>query len=228
VSRKSSSPKIAVYTCVTGGKDEVQPLSSYEDGIDYFIFSDRDCGGISDFQAWRKVEVQRTMSREARWHKLHPHKILPEYEVSVWIDGNIDIRVQIKPLIKRWLRYANMAMFAHPEGRKCIYQEYKACKRLKKDDLKTMEQQIKRYRADGYPEGIGLSMTGVLVRRHNEPDVKKAMEGWWKEIENGSIRDQLSFNYVAWKQRLKYVEIQEYFLQRIFDIKRHLIVATRR
>ena len=32
----------------------------------------------------------------------------------------------------------------------------------------------------------------------------KVMEDWWIEIKYGSRRDQLSFNYVAWKQNLKF------------------------
>ena len=32
----------------------------------------------------------------------------------------------------------------------------------------------------------------------------KAMEDWWTEIKYGSKRDQLSFNYVAWKNDLKF------------------------
>ena len=37
--------------------------------------------------------------------------------------------------------------------------------------------------------------------KHNQKDVIKAMEMWWDEIENGSRRDQLSFNYAAWKTK---------------------------
>ena len=30
------------------------------------------------------------------------------------------------------------------------------------------------------------------------------MEDWWTEIKYGSKRDQLSFNYVAWKNKTKF------------------------
>ncbi len=48
-----------------------------------------------------------------------------------------------------------------------------------------------------------------LVWRHNEPDVAGVMENWWSEIEQGSRRDQLSFNYVAWKNGLQFKIIEE-------------------
>jgi hypothetical protein len=34
------------------------------------------------------------------------------------------------------------------------------------------------------------------------------MEDWWTEIKYGSRRDQLSFNYVAWKNNLKFNYIE--------------------
>ena len=34
-----------------------------------------------------------------------------------------------------------------------------------------------------------------------------AMEIWWEEIEKGSSRDQLSFNYALWRAGLVYHEL---------------------
>jgi len=45
---------------------------------------------------------------------------------------------------------------------------------------------------------------GVIIRKHNESDCIKAMEDWWSEIKYHSKRDQLSFNYVAWKNDFKF------------------------
>ena len=38
-----------------------------------------------------------------------------------------------------------------------------------------------------------------MLRKHNEEDCVRFMEQWFEELKNGSHRDQLSFNYVAWK-----------------------------
>ena len=90
------------------------------------------------------------------------------------------------------------------DKRNCIYEEYKAIKRLwnkgnKKDDLVFITKQIHRYLNDNYPKNNGLISSGIIARRHNEDDCIKTMEHWWKEIDHWSKRDQLSFNYVAWK-----------------------------
>jgi hypothetical protein len=34
------------------------------------------------------------------------------------------------------------------------------------------------------------------------------MEDWWIEIKYGSKRDQLSFNYIAWKNGFNFVYLQ--------------------
>jgi hypothetical protein len=66
-----------------------------------------------------------------------------------------------------------------------------------------MTSQVGRYEFSGYPHNNGLVETGVLLRR-KQPEVATFNERWWAEIRQGSLRDQLSFNYVAWRVRLKY------------------------
>jgi hypothetical protein len=66
-----------------------------------------------------------------------------------------------------------------------------------------------RYRQAGYPENNGLTETNVLLRRHNDPLVVAAMEEWWQEFLSGAPRDQLSFGYVLWRQRLPYAVMEE-------------------
>lgn len=40
---------------------------------------------------------------------------------------------------------------------------------------------------------------GCMVRDHNDEFVKKLMNDWQNEIMKYSVRDQLSFPYVCWK-----------------------------
>jgi hypothetical protein len=77
-----------------------------------------------------------------------------------------------------------------------------------KDNMKVIEKQINKYYNEGYPKNNGLICGGVILRRHNHPNVIDTMEDWWTEIKYNSKRDQLSFNYVAWKNNLKFNYIQ--------------------
>jgi hypothetical protein len=51
-----------------------------------------------------------------------------------------------------------------------------------------------------------LVETSVLLRR-NTAAVRRFNEAWWEEVEKGSCRDQISFNYVAWKLNQTYGHI---------------------
>jgi hypothetical protein len=48
-----------------------------------------------------------------------------------------------------------------------------------------------------------------ILRRHNRPDLIRAMEDWWDEIVHYSKRDQLSFSFVAWKNNTSYTLIDD-------------------
>ena len=61
-----------------------------------------------------------------------------------------------------------------------------------------------KYQEVGYPPNNGLINGGIILRHHNEPDCKKVMEDWWSEIKYNSKRDQLSFNYAAWKNNFQF------------------------
>ncbi len=90
----------------------------------------------------------------------------------------------------------------HPT-RSCIYDEFHACLDGQRDDRDTMLNQVQRYASAGYPANNGLVATGVMIRR-NDKVVLAFCRAWLDELENGSIRDQLSFNYVAWSMGFKY------------------------
>jgi hypothetical protein len=73
-----------------------------------------------------------------------------------------------------------------------------------KDDPKIIEKQMKRYEALGYPKDNGLITGMIIMRRHNSEDCIQTMNTWWEEICCQSKRDQLSFNFSAWKNKLNF------------------------
>ena len=82
-----------------------------------------------------------------------------------------------------------------------------------------MYTQVKRYLDEGYPQHNGLATNPIILRNHNDSEVINVMEDWWTEIKYGSRRDQLSFDYIAWKNDFNFVYLQgdsrnnEYFVQ---------------
>jgi len=207
--------KIVVYTAIFGKYDGLIPQPKYTN-VDYVCFTDQ------EFQSkiWevRKVTPQfgDDQTRNNRYYKIRPHLHFPDHDVSIYIDGNFVLKRNPHHLLNK-LKETNMLVFDHnqttTDARKCVYKEYEALIELGKvegqykDDPEIMRKQIERFRAEGYPENNGLLFAAVLIRKHNADDVKAAMESWWKILMNESKRDQLSFNYVAWKNNFKYATL---------------------
>ena len=158
-----------------------------------------------------------------------PHRWFPEYDYSIWQDGNFEIIGNFLEQITE----ADMRVYDHiscSDPRNCIYEEANAIFRLGaihkdkvyKDNPYLIKRQVEGYLAEGYPKDNGLLSSGVLYRRHNNSPVVKVMEDWWTEIKYGSKRDQLSFNYCAWKNSFSFEYIhQDVRHNSYFDMKRH-------
>jgi hypothetical protein len=207
---------LTVFTCVTGGFDKLDKVTrapqAPEANARFVAYTDaveqRQAQGIWEL---RPIEWEHPTSprRTARWHKVNAHLVFPDTEYSMWIDGS----QEFKPNVNVWAMLAasighpahevvQLASFKHPQ-RTCVFQELEACIKLGKDDPGTMREQIARYKAEGYPPYNGLVETACVIRRHTE-QITQFNEAWWREIAWGSLRDQLSFNYVAWKQSVQY------------------------
>lgn len=203
--------RIAVYTSIMGNYNDLIPQPKYK-GVDYICFTNQ----AFKSKTWdvRQVEpVPGDMTRSSRYVKIMAHKFLADYDVSVFIDGNYILTKNIALLIKKELSDNKMLIFDHNQchdARDCVYDELDAILEIGKtsgvykDDPELMKRQIQRYRNEGYPENNGLIFSACLIRKHNDPEVIRLMEAWWDEIDNESKRDQLSFNYVAWKNNFDY------------------------
>lgn len=206
------SNKIVVYTAIIGGYDELNEPTVKPDGVDFICFTDRDI--ISNtWDIHKVIPLYEDNTRTARKYKILAHRWLSKYDISIWLDGNKKIEGNVLNYID-YLNNENFALFDHMlcfDKRNCIYQEANAIFSLGqepgktyKDDPNIIKKQMERYVQEGYPQNNGLAFTCGLIRKHNKPEVKKLSEDWWNEVKYGSKRDQLSFNYVAWKNKFNF------------------------
>ena len=218
---------LLVYSCVTGGYDNVEKalLASScrpSPSVRYVLFSDKiktskeaKTFRLSESSAeweirpllWKHKMCRR---RTARWHKTHSHVVAEVFEYptrTLWLDGSqricaVDLQ---EDLVAAHDSY-DLSTFKHPD-RNCIYQELEACVRLRKDNQLLMRNQVDRYRQDGFPPYSGLVETACVLRKTQSDAVREFNKRWWAEIDAYSFRDQLSFNYVAWKLKMPYGRI---------------------
>ena len=200
-----------VYTSIFGYYDDITK-QKLPDDWDWKSFSENN-----------SLPLYVDNYRNAKRFKILPHRYLSEYEYSIFIDGNMTVVGNVNELIDKYLSDSNVAFFSHNgnslDGRNCVYDEANTIfqlgeKNMKispergilnwKDNPEIIKKQIENYDLLGYPRNNGLITGMVILRRHNERDCIQVMEDWWTEIKYNSKRDQLSFNYVAWKNNLKF------------------------
>lgn len=192
--------KSVCYTAIIGNYDYLkEPLVVSRDW-DYICFTDR-----SDLQSnvWKIVEIDNPLNldniRLARSLKILGHELLREYGQILWIDGNVRIKSLPEKFISDHQFNADI-MLAWHHGRNCIYDEAIACIKNNKDDSKVIESHMQRYREQNFPTNFGLVQTGIIVRKNNNK-TWNFCKNWWSELMTGSRRDQLSFDYVLWKNK---------------------------
>jgi hypothetical protein len=194
-----------VYTAITGRFDnQLRPPENFTDPqgrpIKFVCFSDCIFSAPDPWILLPPVWEHEQPRRTARYHKVMPHEVLPDASFWLWMDGNQQLVTNpwglVDDILKGERSGAKLATYKHPD-RCCVYEELEACIRMKKDDPKLMRAQVTRYRQEGYPKENGLAETTVMLRR-NTKAVCKFNERWWKEIVQGSLRDQLSFDYTVW------------------------------
>ncbi len=90
--------KYVIYTVITGGFDELKQPAVIDGRFDYVCFTDNDNGNIrKDDGVWqvRFFDFQTANPRlKSRYPKVFPDKLLPGYDASLYIDGNIQITSQ--------------------------------------------------------------------------------------------------------------------------------------
>ncbi len=213
--------KGVVYTAIIGKYDELPENDFISKDLDYICFSDNYFeSDLWDVKLINPIYEEPT--RDARKFKALPHRYLKNYEYSVWVDGNMKIKSDFTKLFNNniFQTYDHTQCF---DVRNCIYQEALAIYSLGNESMRVtpqkgtnnwkdnpliIQKQIERYKKEGFPTNFGLAETSVVIRKHNDPSCIKLDEDWWLEMKHGSRRDQLSLNYVEWKNNTKINYIQ--------------------
>ena len=197
--------KNVVYTSLVGTSDHLlQPLFIRED-YDYICFS-------NDFEetsigVWkiRKIPYDEKDDRRlSRYAKLLPHRVLQEYDYSIWMDANLQIITDVfyKAVDAKVHQNCLVAQVPHPLH-DCIYDDIRSAYLGGRVKLKPSVRQYHHLKEEGFPKHEGLYENNLILRKHNDPSVIKISELWWKEYEAYTNRDQFSLSYVYWKYQFK-------------------------
>lgn len=196
--------KRLVYTAVFNGYDRVYPPVVPEDGVDYVIVTDEEA---TSAPGWRMVKVDtsrfKTPKEANLYHRALVHRILPGYDASLYVDGNIRLLGSSLPLFEELVaRGAALMLHRHPLRERVVDEAAVVIGRGKTQASESLLREMAAYRAEGFPDDVGLGETGVILKNHSHPQLDAAMELWWTLFEKYATRDQLSLPYVIWKTGL--------------------------
>lgn len=220
--KKNIKPKIVCFTCITNEYDNLLQIKEFEN-IDFVCFSDSIFN--SDTFQWKIRPIPQDLKSlspvlQQRLIKINPYKYLSEYDISIWLDGNIEI-TSIKELLSLCdFKQYSFYIRQHPL-RNDIKSEADAIILAGKAHKKDVYKQINKYLEDGYPDTYGLVESGIIVQQHNLKANIDLANLWTNEVLNGTQRDQLSFNYCCWKLNFKYGVFNQTLIKQLYSIKSH-------
>ena len=102
--------KKVIYTAIFGDYDHLPEPEYMPAGFDFICFTDTDI----ESNVWdvRKVlPIYEDSTRNARKYKILPHKFLPEYDLSIWMDGNQHCVGDFNDLIVKYLEDVNITCY---------------------------------------------------------------------------------------------------------------------
>lgn len=181
--------KKVIYTVLTGNYDLLQQPEAIGPGWDYVCFTDK--AGRNG--VWELREIPYASNNQilrARYAKLHPQLLLPEYELSVFMDANLCIT---SPEFYRQVSLfrADFGVLEHPQ-RDCVYDELRYCYLKGMIGTSAAFSLLGSLKAQGMPHHAGLYETNVLLRRHHSPEMIALDRRWWDLLlASGATRDQL-------------------------------------
>lgn len=198
--------KVGLYSAVYGNYDDPRPAPDLP--IPCRMFTDEPGDFDADFgwEVWGidpkiadsedKLFEKTNMLRHKYW-KCHPAAAFPDAEISIWIDGSIEITdPDFVDKVLDYLGDADWLAMKHP-WRDCIYDEATFSAALARYDAVRLGQQAEFYRdVIGHPAHWGLPGTGVMVRRHTEAVIEMG-EQWWDECLHWTHQDQVSLPVLA-------------------------------
>ena len=204
-------PKIAVYTCITGNYDKIilEPFIKV-DNIDFYLFTDN-LEQKSEY--WNIEPIPKKINEEYnnvlknRYLKMHPHELFENYDYSIYIDGNVQVMSDLTELVFSINKKVGIAMHKH-QFRDCINDEIEVCKIKKKGNYNEMKKQVEKYMKDGFPTKFGMLEATIIVTDLKSKVAKKILNDWWIEfISTDSLRDQISLQYIVWKNNFTIKDI---------------------
>lgn len=200
--------KLIIYTALFAHQNtplievgKFYPFNHDKKGVKYIAFTNRK-DLTSDFWDVKYVDLKQSSPRvDARYYKINPHIVLPEHEVSLWMDSQVYFTYEPNAFVEYYLKNYDVAIHHHSDISSVAQESVAQAWVYQNDDPQIIMNQVVRYGKLGFPMiKYDHYSSGILFRKNNK-FVEQFNNMWWDEVNNNSLRDQLSLPYVVWSCR---------------------------
>lgn len=160
---------------------------------------------------WRLIVLWNSPYDEPRRNgkvpKLLTHRLFPEAEYSIWIDGKMELLIDPLLILERYLwREGHKFAIARHKHHQSIYEEADANKRRKRYARPLIDKQMQIYHYEGMEPWSAKKLPlvsdvpeGAIIIREHTPLTNLFSCLWFNEVNRFTPRDQLSFGYVVYR-----------------------------
>lgn len=189
--------RTCLYTVLTGGYEvfNEQPLVEKTGEIPFICFTD---DTSLERPGWEfrplKAIFPSDPVRSQREVKIRPHRYLPDFDASLYIDNSVLLKVPPQKIIERF--QGSELSIPHHSFRRTVADEFaEVLKERLDDEGRILEQFDDYYRAK--PEILRARpfWGGILMRQHHTAEMIEFADTWASHVNRYSRRDQLSVNF---------------------------------
>lgn len=203
---ETRAPKVLFYSAISDDYDTLNEIEFPLDNCDYICFTNN---SNIESKTWKIIQIDDredikiTGQLFARKIKLQIHKYydVNDYKYIVWIDANIKIKKDVRPLITNIGN--NQLSLVNHSNRKSLRECAEICAKYGKDKEDIIKKQIEKYDKENMPKDFGLWATHILIWKPTL-GMFNFFDLWYKEVREYSVRDQISLPYVLWKTKISY------------------------
>lgn len=159
---------------------------------------------------WRLILLKNPPYDEPRRNgkvpKILTHRLFPQAQYSIWIDGKMELIVDPLLILERYLwRGKHTFAIAQHKHHRSIYEEADSNKRRKRYARPLIDLHMKIYRYEGMEAWSSVKSNpsdvpegAVIIREHTALNNLFSCL-WFNEVNLLTPRDQLSFGYVVYR-----------------------------
>ena len=208
--------KIAIITANMGAIDlpKIQPEQSVK--VDQFYYTEENSP-----YPFRDVNSRLA----GKYFKMCSHKLLPECDVYIWMDANIQIKsTHFVSFLINSLGESDIAISKHPV-RKSVYEECEfICDQIDRGNKYLSTRYTKeamRKELEFIGEGVeNLYWCGLFIRR-NKPEINQLFEEWFQGNVLYQAFDQSLFSKYAAHMNLNTFDMGNFYDNDYYSIIKH-------